>query len=104
MGHREEKLILAAVARLRIGVLALVFALVGGTALWLATAWLIVRGGPNVGLHLSLLSQYFPGYRVTWPGSLLGFFYGGMVGGGIGWLMAWVYNAVVDLRHGREDE
>ncbi len=104
MGSREEVLIQAAVARLRIGILALVCALVGGAGLWLATVWLIVRGGPNVGEHLGLLRQYFPGYRVTWPGSLLGFFYGGMVGGGFGWLMAWIYNRVVDLRHGREDE
>ena len=102
IGGEEQELIRAAVARLRIGILATVFAMVGGVGLWLATVWLIIRGGLNVGENLSLLGQYFPGYAVTWTGSLLGFFYGGVVGGGCGWLMAWIYNLVADLRNGRE--
>lgn len=97
--ERELELIHRAVARLRASVLAVVFAAVGGTGLFLATLWLLVQGGPMVGQHLNLLGNYFPGYRVTWPGAFVGFVYGALVGGFLGWTMAWVYNRVVDLRH-----
>lgn len=99
----EEALIRAAVARLRAGILALVFALLGGTGLSLATAWLLLRGGENVGQHLALLRNYLPGYTVTWPGALLGLLYGAAIGGLVGWTTAWIYNRVVDLRHGGAD-
>ena len=59
---RDVELIAAAVARLRAGIMALVFAFCGGLGLFLATVWLLVRGGPNVGEHLGLLANYFPGY------------------------------------------
>ncbi len=87
-----------AVARIQRGVLALVLAVIGGVGLFTMTAWLLIRGGPLVGLHLSLLSQYFPGYSVTWGGSLIGLLYGAVVGGVCGWLIGTIYNGVVDLR------
>lgn len=94
----EEELLHRAVARLRAGILAIVFGLVSGTGLLLATLWLVVRGGHFVGLHLNLLSNYFPGYRVSWGGSIIGFFYAAALGAIVGWLIAWFYNAVVSLR------
>ena len=97
--EQEAQLIARAVARLRANVMAVVFGMVGGTGLFVATVWLLLRGGPNVGLHLNLLSNYFPGYAVTWPGSLAGLVYGALMGGLLGWSLAWVYNRVVDLRH-----
>jgi hypothetical protein len=96
---RETELIETAIVRLRSRVMATVFAMVGGTGLFLATAWLLLRGGPSVGLHLGLLSNYFPGYSVTWPGSLIGFGYGALLGGVAGWSVAWIYNRVTDIRH-----
>ena len=96
----EEALIHAAVARLRAGILAIVFALLGGSGLAFATSWLLVRGGPNVGQHLELLRNYLPGYTVSWPGALLGFVYGALLGGTVGWTTAWIYNRIVDLRNG----
>ena len=39
--------------------MALVFAFCGGVGLFLATVWLLFRGGPNVGEHLGLLANYF---------------------------------------------
>ena len=48
-----------AVARLRAGVMAVVFGMFGGGSLFLATVWLLLRGGENVGKHLSLLHHYF---------------------------------------------
>ena len=95
----EEQLLRAAIARLRASVMSVVFALVGGTGLFVATAWLLIRGGYNVGRNLSLLDNYFPGYAVTWPGCFVGFFYGALAGGVIGWSVAWIYNRIADARH-----
>lgn len=92
-------LIHSAIARLRASVMAVVFGLIGGASIWVATVWLVVRGGQTVGFHLGLLSNYFPGYTVTWTGAFLGLFYGALVGGALGWSFAWLYNAIVDRRH-----
>ena len=97
----ELRQIRATVARLRAGIMALVCGTVSGTGLALATLWLVVRGGDEVGPHLGLLGQYFPGYTVTWWGSLLGFFYGALTGGIAGWTTAWLYNRLVHLRSRR---
>jgi len=98
---RERELVRAAIVRLRARVMALVFGWVGGCGLFVATAWLLLRGGPNVGQHLSLLRNYFPGYSVTWPGTLLGFCYGALVGALLGWTIASVYNRVAEWRQRR---
>ena len=88
-----------AIARIQTGVLTVVFAAISGLGLFLLTAWLLLMGGENVGLHLRLLGNYFPGYSVTWPGSVIGFFYGAFVGGIFGWSIGTIYNRVVRLRH-----
>src|SRR5262247_1543987 len=87
-----------AVVRIQAGVLALVFALLGGIGLFTMTVWLLLKGGHQVGVHLQLLGQYFVGYSVTWRGSVIGFFYGALAGGIIGWVIGVIYNKVVDLR------
>lgn len=48
--------------------------------LFAATNILIIRGGSNVGSHLQLLHAYFPGYSVTFAGSLIGFIYAFVLG------------------------
>jgi hypothetical protein len=90
----------AAVARLRAGIMAIVFGMVGGVGLFLATIWLVIRGGPNVGKHLGLLVNYFPGYSVTWKGAVIGIVYGTLIGALVGWLVSWVYNLVAARRGG----
>lgn len=88
----ERRLIRASVARLRAGILALVFAMTTGTGLFVATAWLLIKGGPNVGATLGLLGNYLPGYAVTWPGAVVGLLYGAAIGGVAGWSLARIYN------------
>jgi len=99
-GGVELKLVEAAVVRLRARIMAIVFGAVGGTGVFLATSWLLIRGGQNVGQHLNLLSNYFPGYRVTWPGAFIGFAYGVILGAIIGWALAAIYNWVAAGRQG----
>jgi hypothetical protein len=94
----ERALIRAAVVRMRARSMAIVFGMVGGTSILVATAWLLIRGGEQVGEHLSLLRHFFPGYSVTWPGALIGFFWGALAGAISGWALAWIYNQVVESR------
>jgi hypothetical protein len=96
--QEDEREVVRAIARLHAGVLATVGALIGGVGLFAVTAWLLVKGGPNVGAHLQLLNQYFPGYAVTWGGCFIGLLYGGVVGAVVGWCIGAVYNLVVGLR------
>ena len=50
ISESDRMLILVSIARLRASVMAVVFGLTGGTGLWVATAWLLIRGGERVGL------------------------------------------------------
>ena len=88
----DEELIRTAVVRLRARVFALVFGLVSGAGLFLATVYLLLRGGRDVGKHLKLLSNYCPGYDVTWLGAFVGFGYGLVYGAVVGFAVAWIYN------------
>jgi hypothetical protein len=95
---RERALVARTIARLRAGIVAIVTGMVCGAALFAATLWLVIQGGPNVGQHLSLLRAYYPGYTVTWSGSLVGFAYGALTGAALGWCVAWLYNVLADWR------
>jgi len=94
----EQTIIRRAVVRMRARIMAIVFGMVGGLGVWVATAWLLIRGGPNVGLHLSLLRNYMPGFGISWGGAFIGLFWGALFGALIGWVFAWVYNQVVERR------
>jgi hypothetical protein len=69
-----------------------------GFSLFLATNILVVKGGPNVGQHLSLLRAFFPGYSVSFFGSIVGFVYAFVVGYAVGRLIGAVYNRMVEPR------
>ena len=83
---------------LQAGVLAVVCGVVCGLGLFLMTAWLLIKGGRNVGAHLRLLGQYLIGYSVTWTGSLVGLLYGLVIGAIIGWTIGKIYNLVAQAR------
>lgn len=86
-----------AVRRLNARAWGIAVGLVLGLGLLFATNFLVLRGGPNVGAHLQLLSVYFPGYRVSFAGSLIGFVYAFVLGYGLGRLMGFVYDKLADL-------
>ena len=91
------------VLRLNVKILGLVLALLFGSAIFIATNWLIIKGGEPVGPHLQLLGQYFIGYRITFGGSLIGFIYGAVLGGLAGGLLGWIYNGMVMLKRGEKN-
>lgn len=66
-----------------------------GGGLFLATNILVIKGGPNTGQHLALLRAFFPGYTVSFVGSLIGFVYAFVVGYALGRLIGAVYNRLV---------
>lgn len=94
MTDPDLSLIHATIARMRGGVMAIVFGMVGAVGMFLATALLLIQGGADVGAHLGLLRWYLPGYSVSWPGALLGSVYGVLLGAVLGWSVAWLYNTI----------
>ena len=96
--HNDAKKYFAGVLWLNAKALGLAFGIICGLSIFVATNWLIIKGGNPVGPHLSLLSQYFLGYSVTFNGSLIGFAYGFAVGTISGALLSWIYNKVAGLR------
>jgi hypothetical protein len=73
----------------------LAFGSVSALGLFVATIWLVVRGGINVGEHLNLLGVYLPGYSVSYSGAFIGFVYAFVIGYGAGRTIATVYNRVL---------
>lgn len=92
--NREEEQLEKAVVVLNAKLLGIVFGFLLGLGLFLATNFLVLKGGPNVGQHLNLLSQFFPGYSVTFLGSFVGFFYAFVLGFLVGITLGVVYNRV----------
>jgi len=93
----NQDLLLREVVRLNSVMMGIVTGLLAGLVIFAATLWLVVKGGQNVGQHLVLLAQFFPGYRVTFLGSVVGFGYGAVTGFLIGFIVGRLYNYVVRL-------
>ena len=76
----EEEKIFTGILRLNAKVMGLILGLLMGLAIFIATNWLVIKGGHVtesgeyvVGPHLQLLGQYFIGYSVSFTGSIIGF-------------------------------
>jgi hypothetical protein len=93
-----ERVILSRLLILNAKVYGLVLGLIAGLGIFIATNWLVLKGGRAVGPHLSLLGQFFIGYRVTFWGSLIGFAYGFACGFAAGYAIAWIYNRIAERR------
>jgi hypothetical protein len=87
-----DEVIDAAFARLDPLALGAALGVVLGVGLFLATAVLLLKGGPRVGVTLSLLSHYFVGFEVTWTGAFIGLVEGAAGGFTLGFLGASLRN------------
>jgi hypothetical protein len=85
----------AAILRLNGRAWGIAFGLLLGGGLFLATNILVLKGGPRVGEHLGMLHIFFPGYQVTFLGSIIGFIYGFVLGYAFGRVIGLVYNKLV---------
>lgn len=94
MAATEDELIQRAALRMSAVTSGVVFGLLSGGGLFLATVWLVMKGGPHPGPHLGLLSQFFPGYDVTLAGAVVGLFYAFVAGYCAGFVLARIYNAL----------
>jgi hypothetical protein len=90
--NREEDQLDKAVVLLNAKLFGIVLGILLGTGLFLATNFLVLKGGKNVGAHLGLLANFFPGYRVTFLGSIVGFCYAFALGFLTGGMIGSVYN------------
>ncbi len=100
--NSSEAVLTRAVLRLSGSVLGLVFGILLGLIIFVATNWLVIKSGETVGPHLGLLGQFFIGYSVSFVGSLIGTIYGFVIGYLAGVIVAWVYNGVVALKSRRK--
>jgi hypothetical protein len=101
MSQREEALeeiLVSRLLRLNATILGFVSGILLGGGLFIATNWLLLKGGRVVGPHLALLGHYFIGYRISFAGSFVGLAYGFVVGYFGGYVVAVLYNWFVDLR------
>jgi hypothetical protein len=94
----DDELLQRSILRLNAHVLGFVLGTMGALAIFVATNWLVLKGGSRVGPHLALLGQYFIGYRVSFLGSLIGVLWAFASGYVVGMIVAWLYNRVVALR------
>ncbi len=94
----EEKLF-SGIVWLNSGILGLALGLLCGLTLFIATNWLLIKGGENAGAHMRLLSQFFIGYNISFWGSFVGFAYGFAMGTLSGALVGWIYNKFVAFRN-----
>jgi hypothetical protein len=90
----EDNQIEKAVILLNAKLLGIVIGFLSGVGLFLATNFLVLKGGLHVGAHLGLLANFFPGYRVTFFGSIIGFCYAFVTGFLIGVVLGAVYNKI----------
>jgi hypothetical protein len=90
-----DELLIQAFAKLDKVALGLAAGIIGGLGLFLATVFLLIKGGDPVGPNLALLGEYFIGYTVTWKGSLIGLAYGSGGGFILGWSTAFLRNFFV---------
>ena len=102
----DEDDIFDGIVMFNIKVCGLVLGAIFGLAIFVATNWLVIKGGTVgasgeyiVGPHLQLLSQYFIGYSVSFIGSIIGFIYGFGVGTICGAIIGWIYNKIVTIRN-----
>ena len=92
---RDHEILSAVFAKMDVPAMTIAFGVLCSLALFLATAILLMQVVPDdypVGPHLSDLAAYLPGYEVSWFGSIVGAFYGFLVGAVAGFAAAVYWN------------
>jgi hypothetical protein len=90
---RDHEILSAVFAKMDVPAMTVAAGVLCSLLLFLATATLLVQSAPQdylVGSHLSDLSDYLPGYDVSWSGAFVGAFYG-FIGGAVAGFAAAVY-------------
>lgn len=90
-----DRVIIEAFARLDRTALGVAVGTLAGLLVFLATIFLLIKGGEVVGPNLALLAQFFFGYTVSIPGAFVGLFYGFVFGFVVGWLIGLLRNSLV---------
>ena len=81
--------------------LALASGILWGVVVFLATIYVMLKGGGNT---LVLLQQFYWGYNISWGGAFLGLIYGFIDGFICGWIFALLYNAFIGGKKGEKTE
>lgn len=95
--QRADELLVQMFAKVDAIALGISCGIVCGLGLVAATVVLLIKDGEQIGSNLSLLSQYFPGYSVTWTGSIIGCAYGLAAGFAAGWTLAVIRNLSITV-------
>ena len=95
--QKADELLVQTFAKVDAIALGISCGIVCGLGLVGATVMLLIKGGDKIGPNLSLLSQYFPGYSVTWTGSTIGCAYGLAAGFAAGWTLAFMRNLSITI-------
>ena len=82
--------------------LGIALGVVAALQLSFSTLWLVLRGTADESFHAKLLSNYLPGYSVSWSGSLLGGVELFLLVYLSSLLVGETYNAVIRYRHKAE--
>lgn len=103
----EEEIIQMVFAKLDPLALGVAVGMVSGLAVFVATAILLIKGGPVVGPRLSLLGHFLLGFKMTWGGALVGCLEGGLAGFSIGYsgasLRNWSMKAYAKFNRWRDE-
>ncbi len=92
MSPSPDEIIATVLAKLDPVALGVAVGVVSGTGLFLLTAVLLLKGGPEIGPNLSLLRYYLPEFEVTWTGAFVGLIEAGIGGFTLGYLGACLRN------------
>jgi len=76
--------------RLNVKAFGLAVGIIWGLIVFAATIVMILKGTPAQ--LMSRLSIFYPGYKVTYVGSIIGFVYSLVYGLIVGAIFAWLYN------------
>jgi len=95
-GMTPDEIIEVAFAKLDPVALGAALSVVSALTIFLASATLLLKGGPEVGPTLRLLGHYLIGFDVTWTGAMIGAVEAGIGAFALGYLFAWCRNWLLE--------